>query len=91
MAFAPDDETIVMRRSDGRAAFWVVCRFRSAGDADLGAAAAAMRLDAGRLHLVLDTEHAEFAQEPSPIDITSSGGRTVIRFLRPGAVILQES
>ncbi|MEX2663717.1 MAG: malto-oligosyltrehalose trehalohydrolase [Vicinamibacterales bacterium] len=90
-AFAPDDETIVMRRSDGRAAFWVVCRFRSAGAADLGAAAAAMGLEAGRLHPVLDTEHAEFAQDPAPIDITSEGGRTVIRFQRPGAVILQES
>jgi maltooligosyltrehalose trehalohydrolase len=90
LAFAPDDETIVMRRTDGRTVFWIVCRFSSAGAADLGAAAAAMELDAGRLHAVLETEHAEFAQDPAPIDITSEGG-TVIRFQRPGAVILQES
>jgi maltooligosyltrehalose trehalohydrolase len=91
MAFAPDDETIVMRRSDGGTTFWVVCRFTSAGLADLDVAAAAMELDASRLHTVLDTEHAEFAQDPAPIDIASDGGRTLIRFQRPGAVILQES
>jgi hypothetical protein len=35
---------------------------------------------------VLDTEHAEFAADPAAIDIDES----VIRFQRPGAVILGE-
>ena len=89
-AFAPDDETIVMRRGDVRGTFWVVCRFRSAGAIDVGTAAAGMDVEIGRLQVVLDTEHAEFAAAPAPVDILSTGRATVIHFQRPGAVILRE-
>ncbi|CAN5698349.1 malto-oligosyltrehalose trehalohydrolase [soil metagenome] len=90
-AFAPDDETIVMRRGDVRGTFWVVCRFRSTGAVDVGAAAEAMDIEIGRLQAVLDTEHAEFTAAPAPVDIVSTGEAAVVHFQRPGAVILRES
>jgi maltooligosyltrehalose trehalohydrolase len=87
-AASPDDDTIVVRRDEGGAVFWIVVRFRSAGTVDLRDVAAVLGVpfDARRLELVLDTEHAEFSDDPVAIDIDES----VIRFQRPGAVILGE-
>jgi maltooligosyltrehalose trehalohydrolase len=89
-AHAPDDETIVVRRSEGGATFWIVCRFRSAGMVDLAAAALAMGHEISDLRLVLDTEHAEFAASPAPVDVTLGHAGAAIRFERPGAVIVRE-
>ena len=90
-AVAPDDETLVMRRAEGGDTFWVVARFRSGGDVDLTAAGAQLDQDLRgiRLEVVLDTEHAEFAADPRPIDIAASSADTIVRFARPGAVILR--
>jgi maltooligosyltrehalose trehalohydrolase len=87
-AVAPDDETIVLRRSEEGRTFWIVVRFRSAGVVDLEAAAAVLDvpLHAHRLHAVLDTEHAEFAGDPMAIDIDGSR----VRFQRAGAIIFGE-
>ncbi len=89
-ARAPDDETIVVRRSEGGSTFWIVCRFRSPGVVDLAAAAVAMGHEVGDLRLVLDTEHAEFAASPARLDVTLDRADASIRFERPGAVIVQE-
>jgi maltooligosyltrehalose trehalohydrolase len=89
-AQAPDAETILMRRSDGRSTFWIVCRFRTGGMVDLAAAAAVMGHQLPDLRLVLDTEHGEFTADPMPVDITSAGADASVRFGRPGAVIMQE-
>ena len=89
-ATAPDPETIVMRRhADGRT-FWIVARFTSAGEVDLTAAADALGYDLRGTHLtvVLDTEHSEFAADPHAIDISVMAASTVVRFARPGAVIV---
>lgn len=87
-AASPDDESIVVRRADGRQVYWVAARFKSAGEVDLGTAAATLRtpLQGHDLELVLDTEHAEFAGAPAAIDISDA----VVRFARPGAAILRE-
>ena len=90
-AFAPDDQSIIMRRSDGHSTFWVVCRFAAGGEVDLGATSAALDVPSAKLRLVLDTEHAEFAATPAPIDVISDKTGSRVRFQRPGAVILQES
>ncbi len=86
-AVSPDDETIVMRRSENGDTFWIVARFRSGGVVDLAEAAAVMR--AGTvgedLEIVLDTEHGEFTEDPTAIDIDGH----MIRFRRAGAVILK--
>ena len=88
-AASPDDESIVVRRADGGRVYWIIARFKSAGEVDLGTAAATLRtpLATRDLDLVLDTEHGEFAESPAAIDVTDA----LIRFARPGAVILREA
>jgi Domain of unknown function (DUF3459) len=90
-ATAPDDETLVMRRANERDTFWVIARFKRGGDVDLTAAAAAMDIDlrGSRFEVVLDTEHAEFAADPRAIDVSPMPARIIIRFARPGAIILR--
>jgi maltooligosyltrehalose trehalohydrolase len=85
-AVAPDDQSIVLRRSDAGETFWIVARLKSSGEIDLAEAAATLgdRVDPARLELVLDTEHAEFTADPEPIHLSGT-----IRFGRAGAVILR--
>jgi maltooligosyltrehalose trehalohydrolase len=83
-AVAPDDQSIVIRRTDDRETFWIVARFKSGGTVDLAEAADALDVELGRLDLVLDTEHAEFAQDPAAIDVDAAR----ITFRRAGALIL---
>jgi maltooligosyltrehalose trehalohydrolase len=86
-AWALDSESIVVRRSANRETIWIVARFRSSGSADLSTAATALGddIDGGKLGVLLDTEHAEFAGEPAPIDYNG----TIVHFQRPGAIILK--
>ena len=90
-AYAPDAGTIVMRRSAGGDAFWVIARLTSGGDVDLNEAASVLghELRGARLDVLLDTEHAEFAADPTAIDVSTVSGATIVRFARPGAIILQ--
>ena len=90
-AHAPDEGTIVVRRSSGGDTFWVIARLVSAGDVDLGAAASALGHDvpAGKFEIMLDTEHAQFAADPRAIDISTVSGATIVRFARPGAIIVR--
>jgi maltooligosyltrehalose trehalohydrolase len=90
-AVAPDDESLVMRRHADGTTFWIVARFKSGGEVDLTAAADAMGHDLGgvTLDVVLDTEHGEFAADPQAIDVSAMASSTLVRFGRPGAVILR--
>jgi maltooligosyltrehalose trehalohydrolase len=87
-AVSPDDESIVVRRSENGETFWVVARFKSAGTVNLAEASGAMRAGAlsEGLEIVLDTEHGEFTADPEAIDVDGP----LIRFARAGAVILKE-
>lgn len=87
-AASPDDESIVVRREGDSETCWVVARFQSAGEVNLETAAATLGapLTTRRLALMLDTEHAEFAEAPAAIHVADA----VVRFARPGAVILRE-
>lgn len=87
-AVSPDDQSIVFRRAEGGETYWIVARFKSAGEVNLEAAAAALRAPRPPrdLELVLDTEHAEFTGDPLPIHVADAR----LRFARPGAVILKE-
>jgi maltooligosyltrehalose trehalohydrolase len=87
-AVSPDDESIVVRRSENGETFWVVARFKSAGTVNLAEASGAMRAGAlsEALEIVLDTEHGEFTADPEAIDVDGP----LIRFARAGAVILKE-
>ena len=83
---------LVMKRSGRGATFWVAACLAGSGEIDLVAAAAAIGDDLRntRLAPVLDTEHAEFAADPLPIDVPQPGADALITFHRPGAVILRQ-
>jgi maltooligosyltrehalose trehalohydrolase len=83
---------LVMKRSGRGSTFWIVACLAGSGDIDLVATAAAIGgdLSDARLELVLDTEHAEFAADPLPIDVPQPGADALIKFHRPGAVILRQ-
>jgi maltooligosyltrehalose trehalohydrolase len=89
MAFAPDEDTVVLRRAGDGRVFWIVARLRGRGAVDL-AAVAHEPLPAGRdgWAVALTTEDPAFAEpgQPPAIDWNSDG--PAIRFERPGAVVL---
>jgi maltooligosyltrehalose trehalohydrolase len=91
-ALPTDDESVVVRRSEVDETFWIVARFKTAGEVDLASAAATVGHDVSdaELEIVLDTEHAEFAADPQPIVVSSGSGSASVRFARPGAIILKE-
>lgn len=91
-ATAPDAGTVIFRRTDAGETFWIVVRFDGAGEVDLVAAAAALGADLrnARMQVILETEHAEYAADPHPIDVPRFGSDALVRFARPGAVILKE-
>jgi maltooligosyltrehalose trehalohydrolase len=84
-------EGVVLRRAGRDDTFWIVACLAGAGAIDLPAAAEAMGVDRRgvSLELVLDTEHAEFASDPLPIDVPAQAAGT-IRFQRAGAVIFRQ-
>ena len=90
-AVAPDMETVVFRRPFDGGAFWVVARFRSGGEVDLTDAASRLGYDIRGVtfDVVLDTEHGEFASSPQAIDLSIMSASTIVRFARPGAIILE--
>jgi maltooligosyltrehalose trehalohydrolase len=88
-ADAPDEGTIVIRRADGDAVFWIVARLAGAGAVDVGALAAARGGTSRAWELVLTTEDALFVRQPLPIAIDRQREGPVVRFARPGAVILR--
>jgi maltooligosyltrehalose trehalohydrolase len=87
VAAAPDAETIVLKRSGHRETIWMAARFRSGGSVDLNAVSGGMdgNGEVGTFEVLLDTEHAEFAGDPAPIDLDDA----IILFQRPGAIILK--
>ena len=91
-AVAADDETVIVRRAEDNETFWIVARFKTAGEVDLASAASSVDHDMGHtsLETVLDTEHAEFASDPQTIEVSSGTGGAKVRFARPGAIILKE-
>jgi maltooligosyltrehalose trehalohydrolase len=90
-AFAIDDDTVALRRTDGKDVFWIVVRFKLAGTVrldsigcfgdDLGAA----------WTVALTTEEPLFAPDPLPPVIDAGGAAPVIEFKRAGGVILRKN
>jgi maltooligosyltrehalose trehalohydrolase len=91
-AVAPDTDTLIMRRPDAEGDFWIVARLRGAGAADLAAARDGSALAGGRdrWRIVLTTEDPTFALEPHPPAVDWNPEGPVVRFVRPGAVILRQ-
>ena len=74
--------TIAVKRTDDDDVFWIVARLKGAGSADLSALA----IELERSTLILTTEDARFALDPSPPLIEGAH----IRFRRPSAMILRQ-
>jgi maltooligosyltrehalose trehalohydrolase len=83
-AESPSEGTLLVRRGGGRERFWIVTSFPAEGGA------AAIAVD-GRTEVLLTTEDARFAGDPLPPDIDAGPGGAVIRFRRPGALILKSA
>ena len=90
-AVAAGADAIVFRRPFDGGAFWVVARFQSGGEVDLTDAASRLGHDIRgvALDVVLDTEHGEFTSDPHAIDLSDMSSATIVRFARPGAIILK--
>lgn len=91
-AVAPDPDTIVMERSDGSDRFWVIVRLRGAGAVDLARAAGGRldRTDDNDWQVVFTTEEPMFVADSAPPDVTWQPEGPLVRFARPGAVILKQ-
>lgn len=90
-AEAPDEGTLVMRRSDGEGVFWVVVRLAGAGAADLAPLAQRRGDEGGDWTVVLTTEDPRYTLDPAAPSIDTAGAAPHVRFARPGAVILRRS
>jgi maltooligosyltrehalose trehalohydrolase len=90
VAFAPDADSVIVRRSDEGAVFWIAARLRGAGVVDLASAVKDARPgDRGRWSVALTTEDPAFADPAQPPGIDWHPDGPAIRFHRPGAVILR--
>jgi maltooligosyltrehalose trehalohydrolase len=81
-ARALDAETILVLRRDGGECLWIVVRFAGGGTTTI--------CGAGAAHTLLTTEDPDVTVDPAPVQITRRGEHADVRFVRPGAVILQE-
>jgi len=86
-AMALDDDTIAMRRAQGKDVFWIVARFRTSGIADLGSSVAARDRSGASWQVVLTTEDPLFAPDPRPPVVDPAV--PTVRFERAGAVVLK--
>jgi maltooligosyltrehalose trehalohydrolase len=82
-ARALDAETILLVRRNGDERLWVVVRMRGAGTA--------LICGAGAVRTLLTTEDPDLAIDPVPLEIVPRGEHAEVRFLRPGAAVLQSS
>ena len=89
-AFAPDEDSLVVRRERAGDVFWIVARLRGAGSIELAPLVNTRSATPGEWAVVLTTEDPLFALEPLPpqIELRSEGPR--IEFGRAGAVILKQ-
>ena len=89
-AVALDDETLMlMRESPEGDRMLIVVRLRGEGAVDLSGHEELGINDWVRWELVLTTEDAPFAPDPSPPRVDLGGPAPSIRFARPSAVILR--
>ena len=92
-AVAAGERAILVRRTDGQDTFWICANLGGPAEVDLVTAAARLGVDVrnATFDMVLDTEHGEFAADPAPIDVSSVGADTRIRFARAGALVLRQT
>jgi maltooligosyltrehalose trehalohydrolase len=83
-ASAPGDGALVFQRSGNGEDFYVLARPGSAGAVTLAPGAGGNRAP----RMIFTTEDERFALDPLPPAIDTATGQLVVRFQRPGAIIL---
>ncbi len=91
-AFAPDADTLIVRRAHGGEVYWIVARLRGGGRVNLATATARHADWDGPTvwDVVMTTEEPLFATDPTPVEIDDLASTPTIRFSRPGAVVLRQ-
>jgi maltooligosyltrehalose trehalohydrolase len=87
-AWAPDESSILIRRSadESDGVIWIAARFRGTGAVDFSTTP--FKRDT-LADVLLTTEDAMFAADPMPPQIDAQPDGPIVRFARPGAVILK--
>jgi maltooligosyltrehalose trehalohydrolase len=85
-AWAVDADSVVLRREDADAVFWIIVRLRGAGFVDLRSLVPEAQVRRTS-RVLLTTEDPAFAEDPQPPESDGTEGR--FRFARPGAVVLR--
>jgi maltooligosyltrehalose trehalohydrolase len=88
-AYAPDRDTVIVRREDGQDAYWVAARLRTGGVVDLGPCARASGEQ--RWETILTTEDPGFADNPAPPGVEAGPDGPRVRFSRAGAIVMRQS
>ncbi len=89
---APNESALVLlREACSTPALLVILQFGQAGTVDLRNHAPSLSLNGRRWHTVLTTEDAPFSPDSRPPDLDLAGSAPVVRFHRPGALILRSS
>jgi maltooligosyltrehalose trehalohydrolase len=83
-----DEGTVVLRRTRGPDAMLCVVRLTGAGTVTIDESAPWSGTSATPWISVLSTEDPAFSTDPMPPVMDWSGGRLVVTFARPGAVVL---
>jgi maltooligosyltrehalose trehalohydrolase len=90
-AFAPDADSLVVRRRHGGTSYWIAVRLRSGGSLDLGICRGEAGETGGTCETVLTTENPMFAVDAVPLPITMGTDGPIVEFARPGAVVFKFS
>jgi len=88
-AVALDDDTLMLSRWDGDSHFLVLACLRGEGTIDLHEREDLWLPGLMRWQVVLTTEDAGYATDAMPPELDVAGPRPVVRFARPGAVLLK--
>jgi maltooligosyltrehalose trehalohydrolase len=88
-AFAADENSIVVRRSEGVDEFWAVVRLRGSGSVDVGRYRTAMEAGVGTWQLVLSTDDDEDKEEKAALRIDLETRGPVVHFTAPGGALFR--
>ena len=90
-AFAPDSDSLVVRRRHGDTSYWITVRLRNSGIVDLGAWRQETGDTGGPCETVLTTEDPGLAVDAVPLRIRMEAEGPIVEFARPGAAVFKFS
>ena len=88
-AFAPDADSVIVRRRLGGTSVWIAARLRGSGVIDVGAWRQAAGETGGLCETVLTTEDRRVAVDAAAPRIRMEDAGPVVEFARPGAAVFR--